>query len=222
MFPPLFARRSFLATRIDRVVTTGTCTLHGQTRQCQNNVWLLGDDQEALVIDAAHDTDAIRAAIGARQVGAVACTHAHADHINVALTLSTAVGAPVLLHPDDDELWDVTHPDRRPDGDLVPGEILRVASLEIRVLDTSGHTPGSVSLYVAALQTVFTGDALVAGAPCATGRSPDDIATPVGLIREQLLSLPPQTRVLPGHGSATTVRAQVSQLEARLSPTNRI
>ena len=70
--------------RVDHAVSSGTFSLDGQTFDVDNNVWLLGDDDEVLVLDAPHDADAIAAAVGDRTVVAVACTHAHDDHVRFA------------------------------------------------------------------------------------------------------------------------------------------
>lgn len=206
-----------MTPRIERVVTSGTFSFDGGTWPVDNNVWLLGDDDQVLVIDAAHDAGAIEAAAGQRRVSAIACTHGHNDHINAAPALADAVGAPVLLHNADLDLWHQIHPEEIPDGELLQGEVMRVAAVEIRVLETPGHTPGSVCLYVPAMDTVFTGDTLFAGGPGATGQSCSDFPTIVRSIRERLLSLPPQTRVLPGHGGSTTVRNEAPHLEEWLA-----
>lgn len=213
----LFLGGVAMTPHIDRIVTCGTCTLDDGTWEVENNVWLLGDDRQVLVIDAAHDADPIRAAVGERQVSAIACTHGHNDHVNAAPELSEAVGAPILLHPADLELWHQTHPEQVPDGELGQGEVIRIATVEVRILDTPGHTPGSVCLYVPALETVFTGDTLVAGGPGATGRSFSDFPTIIRSIRDRLISLPPQTRVLPGHGNSTTIRDETPHLEEWLA-----
>src|SRR5690606_38522746 len=90
-----------VSARVDRVVTSGTFALDGGTWDVDNNVWLIGDDEEVLVVDAAHDADAIAAAVGDRHVRAILCTHGHNDHVTVAPQLSERLDAPVLLHPGD-------------------------------------------------------------------------------------------------------------------------
>jgi glyoxylase-like metal-dependent hydrolase (beta-lactamase superfamily II) len=197
-----------MAARIDRVVTSGPFSLDGGTWQVQTNTWLLGDDDQVLVVDPGHDAGAVRDAVGGRRVSAIACTHGHNDHVAQAPELSALVGAPVLLNPEDRDLWDQTHAGRPPDGDLVEREVLRVAAVEVRVLHTPGHTPGSVSLYVPALDAVFSGDTLRIGGPGPTGLSYSDFPLIIRSINDKLLSLPPQTRVLPGHGDPTTVAAE--------------
>jgi len=201
------------AARIDHLVSSGTFSLDGGTWEVDNNVWIVGDDSEALVVDAAHDADAIVRAVGGRRVTAIVCTHAHDDHIDAAPALAGATGAPVLLHPDDLPLWRRTHPDRAPDGELADGQVLTVAGVELTVLHTPGHAPGAVCLYAPALGTVFTGDTLFAGGPGATGRSFSHFPTIIDSIREKLLTLPPETVVRTGHGEHTTVGAEAPHLQ---------
>ncbi|MBO4257784.1 MBL fold metallo-hydrolase, partial [Streptomyces griseorubiginosus] len=74
--------------RIDHLVTSGTFSLDGGTWEVDNNVWLVGDDHEVIVVDAAHDADAIAGAVGGRRLRAIVCTHAHNDHIDAAPALA--------------------------------------------------------------------------------------------------------------------------------------
>ncbi|URN17695.1 MULTISPECIES: MBL fold metallo-hydrolase [Streptomyces] len=202
------------AVRVERVVTSGTFSLDGGTWEVDNNVWIVGDAREVVVIDAAHDADAVAAAVGDRTVKAVVCTHGHNDHVNAAPALARATGAPVLVHPDDRVLWEHTHPGVEPGGDLADDQRITVAGLELRVLHTPGHTPGAVCLYAPELDTVFTGDTLFAGGPGATGRSYSDFPTIIRSIRERLLVLPPETKVLTGHGEDTTIGTEKPDLPA--------
>ncbi|RKE17437.1 MBL fold metallo-hydrolase [Streptomyces sp. TLI_171] len=202
-----------MAARIEHLVTAGEFSLDGGTWQVDNNVWILGDDEEALVIDAAHDAEAILAALGGRRLVAIVSTHAHNDHVDAAPALADRTGAPILLHPADEVLWRQTHPDRKPDAPLADGQHLTVAGTDLTVLHTPGHSPGAVSLYAPELGTVFTGDTLFAGGPGATGRSFSDFPTIVDSIRGRLLTLPPETVVRTGHGDSTTVGAEAPHLE---------
>jgi len=201
------------AARIEKIVTSGTFHLDGGSWDVDNNVWLLGDDEQVLVIDAAHDAEAIAAAASGREVVAIVCTHAHDDHVNAAPALSAKVGAPVLLHPADDVLWRLAHADARPTADLADGDALRVAGVDVRVLHTPGHAPGAVCLHVPELGVVFTGDTLFQGGPGATGRSHSDFGTIVVSIRERLLTLPPETVVHTGHGADTTIGEESPHLD---------
>jgi glyoxylase-like metal-dependent hydrolase (beta-lactamase superfamily II) len=202
-----------MAARIDHVVTSGTFSLDGGTWDVDNNVWIVGDDSECVVIDAAHDAPAILAAVGDRAVRAILLTHAHDDHIDAAAELQEATGAPVLLNEGDRMLWDAVHPTTSPSDALVDGQVVEVAGISLEVLHTPGHSPGAVCFSAPALQTVFTGDTLFQGGPGATGRSFSDFPTIVESISAKLLTLPAETVVRTGHGDSTTIGAEAPHLE---------
>ncbi|WP_326602712.1 MBL fold metallo-hydrolase [Streptomyces sp. NBC_01800] len=202
-----------MTARIDQLVTSGTFALDGGEGDVDNNVWIVGDDTEAIVIDAAHDAAAIEAALAGRTLRAIVCTHAHNDHIDAAPDLADATGAPILLHPDDLPLWKQTHPHRTPDAELAEGQELEIAGTTLQVLHTPGHAPGAVCLYAPELATVFTGDTLFQGGPGATGRSFSHFPTIVESIRDRLLALPAETTVRTGHGDSTTIGAEAPHLD---------
>jgi glyoxylase-like metal-dependent hydrolase (beta-lactamase superfamily II) len=197
-----------MRARIQRVVTRGTFSLDGGTWNVENNVWLVGDDESVLVIDASHDPRPIINAIGYRRVVAIACTHAHDDHVTAAPALGLITGAPILVHPADQPLWKESLPDAALPAGLGAGQRLMVAGTILEVLHTPGHTPGSVCFYLPSMETVFTGDTLFRGGPGATGRSYSDFPTIIASIRDQLLSLPGTTRVHTGHGPDTSVGSE--------------
>jgi glyoxylase-like metal-dependent hydrolase (beta-lactamase superfamily II) len=197
--------------RIDRVVTSGTFTLDGETFDVDNNVWVVGDDDRALVIDAAHEAEPIIAAIGTRELVAIVCTHGHDDHISAAGDLWDVTRAPVWLHPEDRMLWDVLYHDVGPDRDLLDGTTFSIAGIELTALHTPGHSPGSSCLYAPDLGTVFTGDTLFQGGPGATGRSFSSRPTIESSIRTRLLALPDDTEVRTGHGDGTTIGEEAAR-----------
>jgi len=200
-----------VSPRIDRVVTSGQFCLDGGCWDVENNIWLIGDDNEVLVVDAAHTAQPIIDAVGDRTVVAVLCTHAHNDHVTVAPEVAERFDAPILLHPDDDVLWKQTHPSVDYSS-LADDQRLTVAGIEVRVIHTPGHSPGSVCLYVPALGAVCTGDTLFRGGPGATGRSYSDFPTIIESIRSRLLTLPAETVVYTGHGGDTTIGAEAPHL----------
>jgi len=158
--------------RVDRVVTSGTFSLDGGTWEVDNNVWLLGDATEVVVVDAAHSADPIIDAVAGRRVVAVICTHGHDDHVTVAPELSRRLDAPVLLHPADDVLWEMTHPGVAHQV-LTDGQRITVAGTELVALHTAGHSPGSTCLHLPEAGELLTGDTLFAA-----GREPRDARTP--------------------------------------------
>ena len=202
-----------MTARIELVRTNGIFSSDGEDFDVENNIWLLGDDAEVLVIDAAHDAAPIAAAVGDRRVRAIVCTHGHNDHINAADALSRATGgAPVLLHPDDEMLWGVVYPDRKPDAAVADGQELDVAGTRLRVVHTPGHSPGGVCL-LGPDGHAFGGDTLFRGGPGATGRSFSDFPTIIESIRDRLLVLPPDTVVHTGHGETTTIGEEAPHLD---------
>jgi glyoxylase-like metal-dependent hydrolase (beta-lactamase superfamily II) len=194
--------------RIDNVVTSGIFTLDGEDFEVDNNIWLVGDDDECIVVDAAHDHRPIVAGVGSRRVVAVVCTHGHNDHINAAVPLAEAVGAPIWLHPDDRMLWDVVWPDRAPDAELADGQVIEVGRSTLEVLHTPGHSPGGCCLHAAGDKVLFSGDTLFNGGPGATGRSFSDRPTIEDSIRRRLFPLDGDTVVHTGHGDDTTIGAE--------------
>ncbi|GAA1963498.1 MBL fold metallo-hydrolase [Amycolatopsis minnesotensis] len=197
-----------MTANVVNLVTSGVFELDGGSWDVDNNVWLVGDEREVIVIDAAHDADAIEKAVGERALRAIVSTHGHNDHVNAAPELARRTGAPILLHPDDRVVWDLTHPERAPDGELRDEQVLSIAGTELTVLHTPGHAPGAVCLHAPSLGVVFTGDTLFNGGPGATGRSYSDYPTIVRSIQDRLFALPDETTVHTGHGEGTTIGAE--------------
>jgi len=196
--------------RIDAVRITGTYVNTEET--IENNVWVIGDDHEALVIDASHDVTPILATIDGRRVTQIVCTHGHWDHVNQAVALQAAVDAPVALHPADRMLWDEVHRSP-PDLELAADDLIMIGGLELKVLHTPGHTPGSVCLYDQ-VGTLFSGDTLFEGGPGATAFRYGDFEVIIRSIGEQLLVLPGEIVVHTGHGASTTIGAEAPHLPA--------
>jgi glyoxylase-like metal-dependent hydrolase (beta-lactamase superfamily II) len=193
---------------IERIVTHGTFELDGGSWEVDNNIWLVGDESDVVVFDAAHSAEPIVAAVRGRNVVAVVCTHGHSDHVTVAPELGEALDAPVLLHPADDVLWQMTHPDKS-FRSMSDDDTLSVAGTELHALHTPGHSPGSVCWYAPELGAVFSGDTLFSGGPGATGRSFSDFPTILQSISGRLGALPADTVVYTGHGDTTSIGDEI-------------
>ncbi|GAS97077.1 Zn-dependent hydrolase, glyoxylase [Mycolicibacterium canariasense] len=193
---------------ITRVVTSGTFSLDGGTWDVDNNIWIVGDDHDVIVFDAAHTAAPIVEAVAGRNVVAVICTHGHNDHITVAPELGTTLDAPVFLHPADEMLWREIHPDKD-FRSVDDGLVLTAGGIEVHALHTPGHSPGSVCWSAPALNAVISGDTLFQGGPGATGRSYSSFPTILESISTKLGTLPDETHVYTGHGDTTTIGGEL-------------
>jgi glyoxylase-like metal-dependent hydrolase (beta-lactamase superfamily II) len=191
--------------RIDRVEPDGPAGC---------STWLVGDDAEVIVVDPGDDADAVLDAATGREILAVICTHGHPRHVAAALTVAARDDAPVALHPRDVLAWREAHSGEEPEIDMEEGGIFEVADVALEVIHTPGHTPGSVSIYCEELGVVFSGDALLAEGPAPHAGEYPDFARQLSAIGEALLTLPGETRVLPGHGDEITVEVAGKRFDA--------
>src|SRR5215467_11385032 len=169
------------------------------------NAWMIGDDEEVIVVDPGADARAVLDAAGDREILAVICTHGHAAHTGAALEVAERDEAPVALHPKDRLFWREVHGDRLPEIEMEEGGAFEVADVTLDVLHTPGHSPGSVSIYCEDLGVVFSGDALSADGPRPHDGEFPDFAAQLSAIGAELLPLPVTTRVLSGHGEESTI-----------------
>ena len=169
------------------------------------NAWIVGDDEEVIVVDPGADAPAVLDRVGHREVVAVICTHGHREHAAAAVEVADRDEAPVALHPADRLFWRELHSGGDPDIEMEDGGIFEVADVALEVIHAPGHSPGSVVLYCEDLGAVFAGDALAATGPVPHDGGFPDFPRQLSAIGEQLLTLPPETRVLPGHGEELTV-----------------
>jgi glyoxylase-like metal-dependent hydrolase (beta-lactamase superfamily II) len=184
-----------MEARIDRVITPGPR---------QPNAWLVGDDSEVIVVDPGGDPATVREAVGDRDVLAVICSHGHPAHAAAAREIA-GDDAPVALHRADLLLWRETQPGESPDIEMEDGGIFGVGGVTLEVIHAPGHTPGSVCLYCEELGAVLTGDVVLADGPARHDGEFPDFPGQLSAIGEKVLTLPADTRVLPGHGEETTV-----------------
>ena len=183
------------------------------------NCYIVGCEKtkQAAVIDPGDEADRILAAVRAAglKVTHVLLTHAHFDHIGAADEVVKASGAPLALHPDDLPLlqagggalfFDIQPPPiPAAVTSLAAGQAIGVGELTLRVLHTPGHSPGHVTFYAPAEGALFDGDVLFAGGIGRTDMPGGSFEVLMRSIGEQLMTLPDDTVVYPGHGPATTI-----------------
>ena len=216
--------------RIDKVVTSGKVTVDDNEYDVESNTYIVGDDDEVIVIDPANDAEAILKEIGEREVMAVICTDGRDHHLGTVLEIAEADEedpAPIGLHSRDRLLWrqyfralakkdedSEFMKDLQPDIDIEDGGIFEIAGAQLEVMHTPGHTPGSICLYSEQLGVLFSGDTLHKGRPGRVGDEYHDLQDQLNSIGSLLGPLPKDTRVLPGQGDETTVGDDDSQWES--------
>jgi glyoxylase-like metal-dependent hydrolase (beta-lactamase superfamily II) len=209
-----------VSARIEQVVTSGKCTLDDDEYDVETNTYIVGDDDEVIVIDPANDAEAILKAVDGREVMAVICTNGRSNILSAVIEVAEADEddpAPIALHRNDRLLWrqyfrqlaketeDDELKDLQPDIDIEDGGLFEVAGAQLEVMHTPGFTPGSISLYSEQLAVLFTGNTLLRGKPGEIGGVYHDLQTQLNSIGGLVGPLPKDTQVLPGQGAETTI-----------------
>ncbi len=169
------------------------------------NTWVIGDDDEVIVIDPGESAEAVMNVVGQREVLAVICTHGHVRHVAAAKDVASRDEAPVALHGADRLAWREANPGTEPDIQIEQGGIFEIADVTLEVIHAPGHSPGSVVLYCEELGALFAGDVVSGGGPVPHDGSFDDFPSQLSSIGAHVLTLDGDTRILAGHGEEFTV-----------------
>ena len=186
----------------------------------QCNCSVLGDEKthEAMVIDPGDQIEGILEILRQEKLTLkqIVITHAHIDHVGGAMKLKAATGAPILMNQNDHPLLKMldmqaawvgmrSPGDVQVDEAIGQGRVLKIGEITSNVIHTPGHTEGSICLYFPAEKKLIAGDTLFAGNIGRTdlpGGSTDKI---MRSLHTQVLALPDETEVVPGHGPNTTI-----------------
>lgn len=197
------------------------------------NCTILGDEEtrEAIVIDPGDDISRIHKRLTEQglKLKQILVTHGHIDHVGGALKLKRLTGAPIYLNENDlpqlemmdaqAEWLGIAPPETSPpDEGLKDGQLVGLEHYPAQVLHTPGHTQGSICLHFAPAGLLIAGDTLFAGSIGRTDLPGGNFDQIIASLRSRLLTLPDETKVLPGHGPATTIgeeRASNPFLQAR-------
>jgi hydroxyacylglutathione hydrolase len=186
----------------------------------QCNCSVIGDEatREAMVIDPGDDIEDVLALVRKHnlQVKQIVITHAHIDHVGGAMKLRAATGAPILLNQNDYALLKMLDMQAAWIGVASPGKVeidhslnqadtVKAGSLTASVLQTPGHTEGSICLYFPLEKKLIAGDTLFAGSIGRTDLPGGSFDKIIDSLHEKVLALPDETLVIPGHGPLTTI-----------------
>jgi glyoxylase-like metal-dependent hydrolase (beta-lactamase superfamily II) len=222
--------------RIEQVVTSGKLTLDDTEYDVENNTYIVGDDDEVIVIDPAYDAEAVLKKVGDREVMAVLLTDGNEHHLNVVLEVAAAGEddeenwAPIALHRADRLLWrdyfgrlakeEEDEDDAKalkavePDIWLEDGGVFEIADTQLEIMHTPGHTPGAVCVISEQLGALFSGDTLHRGRPGSIGGVYEDLRKQLNSIGAMLTPMPKDLRVLPGQGEETVTGEEDARWES--------
>ena len=190
--------------------------------QLQSNCFIIADDntKEAIIIDPGDEPDRIIDVVKGNSLNVryILCTHAHFDHVGAISDIKDETDAKIVVHKDEGEIYEGARdqaafwgyelePLPEPDMFVQEGDKLEVGDLKFEILHTPGHSPGGLCLYSEDEKVVFTGDTLFAGSVGMTdfyGGDMDKLKKSFS----RLMSLPPDTKVFPGHGPVSSIRQE--------------
>jgi hydroxyacylglutathione hydrolase len=189
----------------------------------QTNVYVIGctKSRKGAIVDAGGNATGLIGLAKKHELSIekILQTHAHIDHVAALTEIKAETGAPIYLHPDEQPVYDAApmqgqmfgfqiNPLPPVDVHVNDGDTVEVGELRAKVVLLPGHSPGSIAFYFEAEQVMLSGDVLFAGSIGRTDLPGGDIRAMRASL-ERLKTFPPETRVLSGHGPATTIAQEL-------------
>jgi glyoxylase-like metal-dependent hydrolase (beta-lactamase superfamily II) len=161
---------------------------------------------DSVIVDAPGDADKVLKRLEGTQPKYILMTHNHMDHVDAIADLKSALNVPLAAHADDGGGLPV-----KPERFLNDGDTIAFGKIQLTVLHTPGHTPGSLCFLTESY--LISGDTIFPGGPGKTW-SPADFKKIVESLTGKIFTLPDETQVYPGHGDATVVKKERQEFEA--------
>ena len=160
----------------------------------------------SVIVDAPGDAEKVLKLLEGTHPKYILMTHNHMDHVDALAALKSALNVPLAAHEDDAGGLPV-----KPEQFLNDGDTISFGEIQLKVLHTPGHTPGSLCFLTGSY--LISGDTIFPGGPGKTW-SPDDFKKIVASLRNKIFTLPDETQVYPGHGDATVLKKEKHEFEA--------
>ena len=158
---------------------------------------------DSVVVDAPAEADKILRRLKGTKPRYILMTHTHMDHIGALSELKSKLGVPVAVHP-----LDVKNLSFRPEILIGDGNIVSFGDIELKVLHTPGHTPGSACFSTG--RYLISGDTIFPGGPGKT-LSSENFRQIVDSITSKIFLLPEDTQIYPGHGDSTILKKEKAE-----------
>ncbi len=170
-------------------------------------VLICEETKTSAIVDPGADPKEILAMVDGTRVSKILLTHAHKDHVGALAEIKKITRAPIFLHPDEKEMFNV-----RFDISLKGGDGLKIGNQRIHTFFTPGHTPGGISFDIGD-NRVLVGDALFINGPGRT-LTPKDFVITMRTMKTVVFKWPDETEFFPGHGPSGKIGTERPAFEA--------
>jgi len=160
---------------------------------------------ESVLVDAPGEADKILGRLKGTNPKVILMTHDHMDHVGALSRIKSELGVPLAAHSSDSGGLP-----SQTDTLLKDGDVVSFGKIQLKVLHTPGHTPGSLCFLMG--RYLISGDTIFPGGPGKTG-SPTALKQIIESITSKIFKLPDETEIYPGHGDSTTLKKEKKEFE---------